>query len=118
MNWSPELEEVARRRAEALKLGGPEKVERHRAAGTLTVRERIAQIVDPDSFEEIGAIAGVPSYDADGNLVQFTPANIVCGLARIEQRPIFVTADDFTVRGGANDGGMHDKFVYAETFAR
>ena len=118
MNWSPELEEVARRRAEALKLGGREKVARHRAAGKLTVRERIAQIVDPDSFDEVGSIAGFPSYDADGNLVQFTPANIVCGLARVDSRPVFVTADDFTVRGGANDGGMHDKFVYAETFAR
>lgn len=118
MNWSPELEEIARRRAEALKLGGPEKVERHRAAGKLTVRERIAQVVDPGSFDEIGSISGFPSYDSDGSLREFTPANIVCGLARIEGRPIFVTGDDFTVRGGANDGGMHDKFVYAETFAR
>jgi acetyl-CoA carboxylase carboxyltransferase component len=64
MNWSPELEEVALRRAETLKLGGPEKVERHRAAGKLTVRERIAQIVDPDSFDEVGSIAGFPSYDS------------------------------------------------------
>ncbi|HMJ16144.1 MAG TPA: carboxyl transferase domain-containing protein [Polyangiaceae bacterium] len=118
MSWSRELEEVEHRRREALKLGGPEKVERHRAAGKLTVRERIAQMIDSGSFEEIGSISGFPTYDAEGNLLQFTPANIVCGLGRVEGRGCFVTADDFTVRGGANDGGMHDKFVYAETFAR
>ncbi len=68
MNWAPELDEVKRRREGALELGGPDKVERHRAAGKLTVRERIAQIVDAGSFDEIGSVSGFPSYDADGQL--------------------------------------------------
>ena len=33
-------------------------------------------------------------------------------------RPVFVTGDDFTVRGGANDGGMREKFSSPETPAR
>ena len=41
MTWEPELEELRRRRALAHELGGEERVARQRAAGKLTVRERI-----------------------------------------------------------------------------
>lgn len=118
MSWKPELEDLERRKALALGLGGPEKVARHGANGKLTVRERVAGLIDEGSFEEVGSISGFPEYDADGNLTGFTPANVVCGRARIDGRTVFVTGDDFTVRGGANDGGLRDKFQYAETFAR
>src|SRR5262245_4476941 len=115
MSWQAEIDELERRRRLALELGGADKVARHRAQGKLTVRERIAGVVDANSFEEIGSVAGFPEYDADGNLAALTPANILCGRARINGRPVFVTGDDFTVRGGANDGGLLDKFAYAET---
>lgn len=118
MSWKPELDELERRRQLALALGGPDKVERHKNAGKLTVRERLAGLVDEGSFEEVGSIAGFPEYDAAGHLVSFTPANVVCGLARVDGRNVFVTGDDFTVRGGANDGGLRDKFQFAETYAR
>jgi acetyl-CoA carboxylase carboxyltransferase component len=118
MSWQAELDEVERRRRLALELGGPGKVARHRGQGKLTVRERIAGLVDEGSFEELGSIAGFPEYDADGNLTGLTPANVLCGRARIDGRTVFVTGDDFTVRGGANDGGLRDKFAFAETWAR
>jgi acetyl-CoA carboxylase carboxyltransferase component len=118
MNWRPELDEIARRRDLARELGGPEKVARHRNAGKLTVRERIEGVVDAGSFDEIGSISGFPEYDASGALLRFMPTNIVCGLCRIEGRTAFVTGDDFTVRGGASDGGAPEKFAFAETFAR
>ncbi len=118
MSWQPELDELARRREMALALGGADKVARHRANGKLTVRERIAGVVDPGSFEEVGSISGFPEYGPDGVLQRFMPANVLCGRARIEGRSVFVTGDDFTVRGGANDGGLRDKFTFAETSAR
>jgi acetyl-CoA carboxylase carboxyltransferase component len=118
MSWKPELDELERRRRLALELGGPDKVARHKGQGKLTVRERIAGLVDEGSFEEIGSIAGFPEYDAEGHLTGLTPANVLCGRARIEGRNVFIAGDDFTVRGGANDGGLRDKFAFAETFAR
>jgi acetyl-CoA carboxylase carboxyltransferase component len=118
MSWQPELDELERRRRLALELGGADKVARHKGQGRLTVRERIAGLVDEGSFEEVGSVSGFPEYDAEGHLTGLTPANIVCGRARIDGRPVFVTGDDFTVRGGANDGGLRDKFAYAETLAR
>jgi acetyl-CoA carboxylase carboxyltransferase component len=118
MSWQPELDEIARRHRDALELGGAEKVAKHRAAGKLTIRERIAGLVDPHSFTELGSLTGFPQYDESGRLIAFTPANIVCGMAQIDGRSVFVTGDDFTVRGGANDGGVGEKFVFAETMAR
>jgi acetyl-CoA carboxylase carboxyltransferase component len=118
MGWDPELDDLKRRQTLALELGGPDKVARHRTAGKLTVRERIAGLADDGTFEEIGSIAGFPEYDERGQLGAFTPANVVCGRAQIGGRAVFITGDDFTVRGGANDGGLRDKFQYAETWAK
>jgi acetyl-CoA carboxylase carboxyltransferase component len=117
MSWQAELDEIAKRKRLAQELGGAEKVAKHKAAGKLTIRERIAGLIDEGSFQEFGSISGFPQYDEHGQLVHLTPANVVCGLASIGGRPAFVTGDDFTVRGGANDGGVAQKFVYAETWA-
>lgn len=118
MTWKPELDDIARRRALAKNLGGADKVARHRSNGKLTVRERIDGLVDAGSFAEIGGLSGFPEYDATGQLVGFMPANLICGRATIDGRTVFLTGDDFTVRGGANDGGLRDKFKFAETEAR
>jgi acetyl-CoA carboxylase carboxyltransferase component len=118
MSWQSELDDIAQRKALAAALGGPEKVARHRANGKLTVTERIAGIVDANSFQEIGGLTGFAEYDDNGRLVGLTPTNIRCGRALVGGRPVFITGDDFTVRGGANDGGSREKFVFAETEAR
>ena len=46
MSWKPELDDLERRRRLALELGGVDKVARHKGQGKLTVRERIAGLVD------------------------------------------------------------------------
>jgi acetyl-CoA carboxylase carboxyltransferase component len=116
MSWQPEVDEIARRRELAERMGGPEKVARQHAAGRSTVRERIAALVDPGSFDEIGALAGTASY-VDGSLEAFTPANFVLGTARLDGRRVAIGGDDFTVRGGAADAAIMEKQVYAERLA-
>lgn len=116
--WDPELGELERRNALARRMGGDEKVAKHHAQGKLTVRERIAALLDPDSFHEIGALTGRATYDDDGNIVDLTPANFVMGRGRIEGRPVVVGGDDFTVRGGAADASIFQKQVHAERMAR
>ncbi len=118
MVWEPELEELARRKALAAELGGEERVARHRASGKLTVRERIAALVDDASFVEIGSTAGFATYDEDGRMADFTPANFVLGDATIDGRSVVVAGDDFTVRGGAADAAIWQKLVHAEQRAR
>src|SRR4051812_15839062 len=99
MTWEAELEELARRTELAERMGGEEKVERHRAQGKLTVRERIDALLDPGTFHEVGALTGRATYGEDGTLVDVTPANFVMGRGRIDDRPVVVGGDDFTVRG-------------------
>ena len=114
--WEPEVAELERRAELARAMGGDEKVARHHAAGRLTVRERIDVLVDPGSFREVGGLAGRAHYE-DGQLASFTPSNFVMGRARIDGRPVVIAGDDFTVRGGAADGGVRGKQTYAERMA-
>src|SRR5690606_31848999 len=72
---------------------------------------------DNGSFHEIGAIAGKARYDADGNLIELTPANCVFGRAAIDGRPVVVVGDDFTVRGGSADATIKEKPWMAERMA-
>ncbi|MGH1360483.1 MAG: acyl-CoA carboxylase subunit beta [Burkholderiaceae bacterium] len=118
MSWQAELDDLGRRQALARKMGGEEKVARHISNGKLPVRDRVAGLADKGSFREIGSATGVAQYDDEGNLLDLMPTNVVCGQALVNGRSVFVTADDFTVRGGANDGGLKDKFTFAESFAR
>src|SRR4051794_13312298 len=117
MTWEPELEELRRRRALAHEMGGEDRVARQRAAGKLTVRERIARLLDEGSFHETGELAGVGTYGADGALEGFLPANMVIGQGRVDGRRAIVQADDFTVRGGAADAAIWEKMVWAERAA-
>ena len=101
----------------ARELGGTERVERQHASGRLTVRQRIDLLLDPESFHETGAIAGVGEYDSRGELTGLRPANVVIGHGRIDGRRVAVQGDDFTVRGGAADAAIFRKAVYAERLA-
>lgn len=118
MSWSKELNELAVRKRLAAELGGPERVERHKSRGKLTVRERIEGLLDGGSFEEIGSVAGFATYTDDGDLETFTPANTLIGDGMIDGRPVVVTGDDFTVRGGSAEASIWAKFVHAEQRAR
>ncbi len=115
--WTPEIEEIDRRRELALALGGPDKVRRQRDSGRLTVRERIERLADAGTFAEIGALTGFASYDGDGRLLGVMPANFVAGTASIGGRRVMVGADDFTVRGGSGDAAIHGKQVFSEQYA-
>jgi len=117
MSWKPEVEEIQRRRELARKMGGEENVARHHRAGKLTARERIDRILDPGTLQEFGAMTGAARYDDAGNLVDFMPSNVIIGTGRIERRPVVVSAEDFTVRGGSSEATNSDKWIWAETLA-
>ncbi|MFC4294945.1 acyl-CoA carboxylase subunit beta [Novosphingobium tardum] len=117
MSWQPELEELRRREAMAEKMGGAEKLARQHARGKLDARARIAGIVDAGSFREIGKIAGRGTYAEDGSLEGLSPATLIFGRANIEGRPVVVSADDFTVRGGSADASIARKMTQCEAMA-
>ena len=117
MSWEEEIEELRRREKLAHAMGGPEKVARQHEFNKLTIRERIDAVADSATFHEIGALAGVGNYDKDGNLIGFTPSNFVFGTADIDGRPVLLSGDDFTVRGGSADASIAGKRTQAEGLA-
>ncbi|MEM9725773.1 MAG: carboxyl transferase domain-containing protein [Pseudomonadota bacterium] len=112
MSWEDEIEEIRRRRARALEQGGAEAVARQHGKGRLSLRERIEALLDPDSFDEVGPIAGAPEPDGG-----FTPANYGLGFGRIAGREVIVAGEDFTVKGGSPSPAGNRKSVYAESLA-
>jgi acetyl-CoA carboxylase carboxyltransferase component len=117
MNWERELEELKRREEFAERLGGPERVKRQHDGGRYTVRERIARLVDPGTFHEMGKIAGRARYDDQDELAHLTPSNFVFGRGRVDSRPVVVGGDDFTVRGGSADATIKAKHLMCEQMA-
>lgn len=91
--WQPLLDDLARRRTASRAMGGPAKLARYGADGTrLNARARIRELLDTDSFTELGTLAGGADVPADA---------FVAGSGRIAGRPVFVGAEDFTVQGGS-----------------
>ncbi|MBI2424626.1 MAG: carboxyl transferase [Candidatus Hydrogenedentes bacterium] len=92
------IEELRRRKAAALALGGEEKLAARRVAGRWNVRERIEHLLDAGSFREVGILnhSDVPGME------EKTPADgKVCGTGRIDGRTVVVLADDHTVLAGS-----------------
>src|SRR5512147_2136080 len=117
MSWEKDIEELRKREALAEQMGGEERVARQKASGKLTVRERVAALVDAGSFHEVGKIAGKGEYGADNELAAFRASPFVVGRGAIDGRPVMIQADDFTVRGGAGDAAIWQKLVFAEQMA-
>ncbi len=116
MVWQPELDELNRRKKLAAKMGGEAGIREQRRRGKLTVRERIDRLTDEGSFQEIGELAGVATYDGN-QLVDVRPSNMIVGLGCLGGRRVVINAGDFTVRGGASDASIGNKGGHAQKMA-
>ncbi len=116
--WAPVLDEIYTLQSIAharLAPGSDDPgVVRQRGRGKLTCRERIALLLDDGSFREVGSATGFASYDDEGRVADFTPANHVGGWGAIDGRRAIVCADDFTSRGGHADGAISAKSGYLD----
>ena len=106
--WEAEVAEIEYRRRLADELGGSAAVEKLHGQGRLTIRERIARLADPGSFQEVGKLTGQGHY-VDGHLEGVTPAPYVMGLASVDGRLVAVGGEDFTIRGGTSWKGDRRK---------
>ena len=77
-------------------MGSPDNVEKHKARGKLTARERIELLIDKGSkFLELSELAGTKLYDDD------VPAGgIITGIVTVHNQSCMVIANDATVKGG------------------
>jgi propionyl-CoA carboxylase beta chain len=81
--------------------GGEARRLRQHQAGKLTARERIDLLFDPGTFEEIDKLVTHRCRDF-GMADEGVPGDgVVAGHGRVEGRPVYAFAQDFTVFGGS-----------------
>jgi methylmalonyl-CoA decarboxylase subunit alpha len=94
MPFERQLEELRRRKARALRMGGEAKISRQHERGRLTARERIERLLDGGSFMEVGML----NHSDMPGMEDKTPADSkIGGYGRIGGRDVVVIANDFTV---------------------
>jgi acetyl-CoA carboxylase carboxyltransferase component len=107
-----DLKKLQDRLAFTLDAQRPEAVAKRHATGLRTARENIADLCDPDSFVEYGALAVAAQSrrrSAD-DLVRNTPADgMVTGIGCIHGQRVVVMAYDFTVLAGTQGMRNHQK---------
>jgi len=104
MVWQKEIDEMRRRKEMAEQMGGAAAIAKQHARGRLTIRERINKLLDPDSFQEIGTLAGSAQYDDNGELKSFIHKAEVGGYGKIDDRRVAVFGGDFTISGITGGG--------------
>jgi acetyl-CoA carboxylase carboxyltransferase component len=107
-----DLQKLKARLAFTQDAARPEAVAKRHSTGLRTARENIADLCDPDSFVEYGALAVAAQSrrrSAD-DLMRNTPADgMVTGIGCIHGQRVVVMAYDFTVLAGTQGMRNHQK---------
>ncbi|KAA3647012.1 MAG: acyl-CoA carboxylase subunit beta [Chloroflexi bacterium] len=89
------------RRQKLLEGGGEQRVKAQHAKGKMTARERIDQLLDRGSFQEIDPYWTHRHSDFGMAEKQHAGDSVVAGFGKIDGRMVCVYAQDFTVLGGS-----------------
>ncbi len=81
--------------------GGSTRVEKQKASGKLTARDRIDFFLDEGSFEEFDKFVVHRSTDFGMDAQKFPGDGVITGHGLVDGRVVFVFAQDFTVFGGS-----------------
>jgi methylmalonyl-CoA carboxyltransferase 12S subunit len=100
------IAELRNRREDVIAGGGEKRHAKQHAAGKLTARERVAELVDPLSFEEFGMLAQHRTTLFGMDTAVMPADGVVTGAAAVLGRPVHVASQDFSVAGGSA-GEMH-----------
>jgi methylmalonyl-CoA carboxyltransferase large subunit len=112
MSGFEERVDELRSRREAMRMGGGEqRIARHHEQGKMTARERVANLLDDDSFQEQNLFA-THRCERFGMSGKTLPADgVVTGCGTVGGRLVHVASQDFTVQGGTAGETHADKIV-------
>ncbi|TRZ69969.1 MAG: acyl-CoA carboxylase subunit beta [Bacteroidetes bacterium] len=91
--------------------GGLDKIAKQHKAGRKTARERIAMLLDPNTFVEMDKMVTHRCHDFGMSKNKVLGDGMVTGYGKIDGRLIFVFAQDFTVFGGTMSRANADKVM-------
>src|SRR5690606_36949747 len=90
---------LRKRLAQSYLGGGKKRIEKHKAKGKLTARERIDYLLDARKLSiEIGAFAGDEMYEEEGGCPS---GGVVVKIGYSSGKQCIVVANDATVKAGA-----------------
>jgi propionyl-CoA carboxylase beta chain len=95
------IEEVHRRHAAAEEGGGAQRREKQHKEGKLAARERVELLLDEGTFEEMDKLVQHRCRDFGMDQQVIPGDGLVTGFGRVNGRPVYVFAQDFTVFGGS-----------------
>ncbi len=102
--------DLRKRMSEALQGGGEKAIEKQKATGKLTARERILSILDPDSFHEYDLFVEHAGREFGMDKKYLPGDGVITGTGTMQGHPVCIYAQDFTVAGGSL-GYMHAKKI-------
>jgi propionyl-CoA carboxylase beta chain len=81
--------------------GGADKIAKRKEKGLMTARERIEYFLDEGTFQEIDKFVMHRCNDFDLDKTRIPGDAVVTGCGKVDGRPVYVFAQDFTVLGGS-----------------
>jgi acetyl-CoA carboxylase carboxyltransferase component len=104
------IRELAEREAKVKGMGGAKAVEKQRASGKLTARERLDLFFDPGSFQETDMFVTHRCVNFGLEAIEIPADGVITGYGKVNGRPVFAFSQDFTARAGSL-GEMHAKKI-------
>eukprot|EP00850_Spirogloea_muscicola_P003720 SM000015S01220 [mRNA] locus=s15:674401:681027:+ [translate_table: standard] len=98
---NPAIARMEAAKEAALHGGGEARIAKQHRAGKLTARERIAALVDPGSFCEMGMLVKHRCVDFGMADQHILGDGVITGSGRINGRTVYLFSQDFTVFGGS-----------------
>lgn len=95
------IEKLAKSVALARLGGGEKRIEKQHENKKLTARERVNYLLDEGSFEEMGLLVTHRSTDFGMEKELYFGDGVVTGYGTINDRLVYIFAQDFTVFGGS-----------------
>jgi len=110
MALNKKIRELHEKREKLLLGGGEQAIEKQKAMGKRTARERIMALLDTDSFNEYDLFVEHDARDFDMDKKSLPSDGVIIGSGTIYGAPVAVYAQDFTVAGGSL-GLMHSRKI-------
>ncbi|HEX6594388.1 MAG TPA: acyl-CoA carboxylase subunit beta [Bacillota bacterium] len=110
MDIYDKINELYDRRRKVELGGGDERIQKQHDRGKMTARERIDYLLDEGSFVELNPFIEHRATEFGMDKAEAPGEGVVTGYGKINGKPVYLFAQDFTVFGGAL-GEMHGKKI-------
>ncbi len=96
---------------------GEERVAKQHEAGKKSARERIAELLDPNTFNEFDKLVTHRSHEFGLEKIKIPGDGVITGYGKIDGQLVYVYAYDFTVLGGTLSRANADKIIKLQNMA-